>query len=184
MPGINYTSKIPKSSRSTHLKKDRENNQELKHDSTQYYSGIDEMPLFNWRKCQEKGDYKYARISIENGSDLLDEFSWKIIYDTYLEEFGFTSTYVRIMELQHEIAELQCDFIIQDRRFILNKIKMLEGELSELVERPNESDMDQAITYISKWLGFRINPKETTVREFFKYVRDYEKEVEAMKKNK
>ena len=107
-----------------------------------YYYDIDEMPLFNWRKCQEKQDYKYTRKDIKKGTEEEDLKAWDIIYDSYLSEFGLGSEYERILEIKTRIAELQCNLVIEDDRFLLNEIKRLERELNDILNRKTRIDRD------------------------------------------
>ena len=149
-----------------------------------YFNSIDEMPFFNWRKCQEKQAYQFCRIDPKKGDKESDVKAWEKIYDSYLLEFGLGKDYERIIELQKEIAELQCDFVISGDRFIMNKIRELKNELKELIERPIETDTDTILNYLRKWMNHWIDTKKITVREFYKLIRDYRREIEIQKKAK
>lgn len=151
-----------------------------------YYDNIDEMPLYNWRKCQEKEEYNYCRITPKEGGDeesteLEDLKAWDKIYDSYIKEFGLGKDFERIMELRREIAELQCDFIIKDERYILNRIKRIQRELMDFLERPVDSDTDTILTHLRKWMGTWLDEKVMTVKDFYKMLREYEKEIESLK---
>lgn len=140
------------------------------------------MPLYNWRKCQEREELQYCRKDLEVGSDKEDAEAWDVVYDTFLGEFGLGKDYERILEIQIELAELRCDFIIEDDPFLKNMIKRLEHELQELMDRPVENDMDAVIIHIENWRKIEVNEHTTTVRKFYKLLREYQKEAERMKK--
>lgn len=146
-----------------------------------YYDNIDEISIFNWRRCLEEQLFEFCRIDPSEKDEKNDERAWDVIYDTFLKEFGLGKDYKRILELQLEISELQCDFVIEDNNFMRNLIRRLERELQELMEKPVENDMDATITILKKWLGFPIDQKKVTIREFYKDLRMYEKECEQLK---
>ena len=145
-----------------------------------YYIDID-LPLHNWLKIQD-GDIEYSRIDLEQGTEELDVENCMLIKDSYYTEFGVGPEHLRVLELQKELAEAKLDWIIENDDFILNRIGVLERELKDILERPVESDIDEHLIVISKWMGYGIKKKETTVREFYKRVKLFAAEMEARKK--
>ena len=166
-----------------------------------YYKSIDEMPLFNWRKCQEQGLLMFSRIegkTVVNARKWVvwllsfvykrgkfttenDLKAWEKIYDSYLAEFGLGDDYEYLLDLKQRITEVNLDIAISGDKFLLNKSRRLQEELDEFIARPSEGDTDTAIVYLSKWLGYNLNQKEVTVREFYKMLRDYKRENDAQK---
>ena len=84
--------------------------------------------------------------------------------------------------MQRRIAILQCDFVIEESRYLLNEIKSLQKEIMDLLTNKSKGDRDGLVIHLEKWLGFRINEKEITANKFYKIVREFEKEQEAMRK--
>ena len=127
-----------------------------------YYENFNELILFNWRRCHEDGEHQYARVNVEEVDERKcnpekDEEAWDNIYQTYIDEFGWGSFFERVMELKEEIALLQCDMIIEDNRFLLNKIKALQSELDGILKERGGGDMDTTLIHLSKWMGYRID---------------------------
>jgi hypothetical protein len=145
-----------------------------------YYLDID-IPLYNWLKIQS-GDLEFSRTELENGTKEKDLESVDSIKESYYKEFGISNEYIRILELYKDIAEAKLDWIIENNDFILNRIRHLEAELKDILERPVEGDVETTLIHLSKWIGYRIDKKETTVREFYKMVKLYTAEAEARKK--
>ena len=52
----------------------------------------------------------------------------------------------------------------------------------DLLTNKSKGDRDGLVIHLEKWLGFRINEKEITANKFYKIVREFEKEQEAMRK--
>lgn len=141
-----------------------------------YYTDIEDFPLYNWRKIQEKSLIKYVRKDINEGTAKKDRDNWEKIQDSFLAEFGLSKDYERILEIQFDIAQLELDLVIEDNPFLQNKIRQLNRELNEIRDRGVESDMDECIHYIEAWRKIEINELTTTVRKFFKLLRTYKKE--------
>lgn len=146
-----------------------------------YYSSIREIILFNWWKVQE-GNIQFTRLNSNNGTDEEDIEAYIRINDSYIEEFGIDKTQLEIIELQRRIAILQCDYVIEEDRFILNEINRLEKEINEMLTNKNGGDRDGLVIHLEKWLGFKIDEKQITANKFYKVVREYEREAEAMRK--
>lgn len=147
-----------------------------------YYQDIDEMPLYNWRKCRA-GKLKYTRKDLEVGKKKYDKKYWEKVHDTYLDQFGLGSGFIRYLELAIELAEANCDFVITDDRFTLNRIRELEREIEDLIKRGEEGGgMDVAVVYVSKWMNTMVNEREVTVKMFYTMLQEYEKEAKERAK--
>lgn len=147
-----------------------------------YYEDIEDFPLYNWRKIQEKSLIVFARRDVKHGTAKEDKENWVKIQDSFLAEFGLTKDYQRIIELQIEIAELECDLVIDDDNFLKNRIKQLNREIEELRAQGVGSDMDDTIHYIETWRKIEVDEKKTSVRKFFKLLRTYKRESDERKK--
>jgi hypothetical protein len=148
-----------------------------------YYEGIDDMKLNRWWKCTS-GEIKYTRIDLNEGSKKEDWKAWCKIHDEYLEEFGKSDQEKEIQELRKRLADLECDFVIEDNSFLRNEIRRLEKELLDLMTKGIKGGMnrDGLMVQLEKWMGFRLDENDVTVRKFYSIVREFEKEMDAMAK--
>jgi hypothetical protein len=146
-----------------------------------YFDSIKDIILENWWQVQ-MGNLKYTRKNINIGTKKQDEKAYERINDSYIMEFGIDKTQKEVIELQRRIAILQCDFVIEEQRFLQNEIKRLQVEILELLTNTNGQDRDGLVIHLEKWLGFRINEKEITANKFYKIVREFEKEQEQLAK--
>jgi hypothetical protein len=146
-----------------------------------YFDSIKDIILENWWQVQ-MGNLKYTRKNINIGTKKQDEKAYERINDSYIMEFGIDKTQKEIIELQRRIAILQCDFVIEEQRFLQNEIKRLQKEILALLTNTNGQDRDGLVIHLEKWLGFRINEKEITANKFYKIVREFEKEQEQLAK--
>lgn len=143
-----------------------------------YFSSIEDMLMFNWRRCLEHSELIYCRKDLEDGTVNEDEKSYELIYDSYIKEFGIGKDYEILLELKREKALLECDFVLTDDRFLLNRIRQIEFELEDLAEDKKGMDMDTVIIHLEKWRGFEINERTITVRKFYKLLDAYRKDNE------
>lgn len=144
-----------------------------------YFNSIDEMPLYNWRKCQ-LGEYEYTRKTDEGNSED-DVKAWSDIYDSFLKEFGLNESYKDILNLKRRIAIIECDLILGAPKSLENQKVLLELELEEIINRKSDGDMDTVIIHIERWRKIEVNEHTTTVRKFYKLLGEYEKYVQEMR---
>jgi len=148
---------------------------------TNYYLDTENLPLFNWRMINDKSDFTYLRIDKLKGSENEDIQAWESTLDSYYKEFGLSEDYNVLLELKMDLALLQNDYAISGNTFLQNKIRHLTEQVQELIDRPVEGDLMSAINSISKWQGYRVNQKEVSTNEFMYLLRDFKKEVDALK---
>ncbi len=148
-----------------------------------YLTSIDECMVYNWRKCQE-GELIYTRKDLNIGREADDVLAWELIQDSYYAKFGLGKDYLRVLEIQKDIALLQCDLVITGDTFLNNKIKRYKRELEEILDRPYKNDLQETLIHITKWLGSPVREKETTVLELYSMLNVMKKEADAQKQTK
>ena len=131
-----------------------------------YYNHIEDCTIYAWNKAMG-GDLTHLRL--EGGTDAEDITAWESVYNSYIVEIGLGKEYEHLLELQTELADAQLDYIIVNNRMILNKILRLDTEVKDILKSGSQgSDMTTTLLIIGKWLGHRVNQKETTVLELYK----------------
>lgn len=145
-----------------------------------YLTNIDEISVYNWRKCQE-GDLTFTRKN-KAGNKANDILAWELVMDSYYARFGLGKDFERVLELRKEIALLQCDFVIEDDNFLLNRIRRLSVELEEILNKKSEGDLTTALIHITKWIGSSVRERETTVLELYTMLGEMKKESDQIKK--
>jgi hypothetical protein len=144
--------------------------------SSNYYSSIDDIPLYNWVKCTG-GDLTYTRRN-GKGSPQKDEEVWDAIYDTYITEMGLDKLYKRFLDVMRKKALIECDYVLTRDNFNLTLLDIEEGNLKAMLEsagRGGGSSVEQSLVHISKWLGSYVNSKSITAREYFIMLKEIEK---------
>ena len=126
------------------------------------------MPLENWIKITEDGEHQYVCKEPENvkGVDLAE--AWYKINDEYMERYGLGDLYKRLLKKMKEKALMELDFVETRDRFKLTEISLAEAEMKSMMSNRGEGiGIREALIHLSKYMGFRLNPKELTVSEFF-----------------
>ena len=133
---------------------------------SRYYTHIEDCIVYSWQKAID-GDLTHLRL--DGGSELEDVEAWDKVYDSYIVEIGLGKDYNNLLELQTELAETQLTYVIENNRMIINRINALEVEILEILSRKSEGgDMTSTLILISKWLGYKVDQRNTTVKELYK----------------
>ena len=141
-----------------------------------YYNSINDILLFNWFECLD-GNYQYARLSgYEEKATLEDVKAWESIYATYVSEYGLNQLYKEYLKVARKIAILQADYIEKGVKYNLTQIEVLEEKKKGIQDQMNKGvSRDSVMVYLSKYMGFRLNPKEMTAKEYFTLIKEYER---------
>jgi len=144
--------------------------------SKKYYKSIDEMPLNNWIECNN-GNLEYCRLNQRKGNEKDDLLNWEIIQDQYLKDFGLNDSFKELAELQKQKALTELEYIETGKRIILNKVRILEEKLKNILINKGENvEIDVVLVYLSKYLGYKIDKFTIKVREYFTMLNIYIKE--------
>lgn len=148
-----------------------------------YYTSIDDMPLYNWRKCTG-GDKKYARIDMNVGDEAQDIEAWRLVYDSYINVFGLSKKFKEYITKKNAYIRALQKYAISGDNFDKNDVNVLRDELDKMeldFSGDRDSSLDDVVVYVSKWLGGGfIDEKKTTVRQFYTA---YNKMIEHGKEN-
>jgi hypothetical protein len=75
-----------------------------------------------------------------------------------------------------EKALLELNFVETRERFELTKIELKEAELIRMMKNNGDGmTLEQSLVHLSKWIGYRLHPKEISVVEYFNIQEQYGK---------
>jgi len=138
------------------------------------YKSINDMPLYNWQKCLE-GDLRYVREDLKDLKTNKEDFD--VVYDDYISKRGLGKEYKQYLDIIKKRALIQCDYLITKDRFKLTLIEVEDAKLEGLKKNTNQqSSIQQALIYLSKWLGYRLDWKQITVSEYYLILDEYSKQ--------
>ena len=142
-----------------------------------YWGSIDEMPLYNWIKCNN-GYLEYVRNG--RGNKKNDVINWMRLYNEYLSVFGLDKRYKKYLDVKRKKALLQAEYVIKKDRFKLTEIEIQDAKLKDLeVHFGDGKSIETILMYLGMYLGYKLNPKETSVKEYFTILNEYGKSNKA-----
>lgn len=136
------------------------------------YNDISDFPIYNWFKCIDTKDYSYCMVNRkECNKDQLNEceLAFSDMYSQYLDTFGVSDDLQAILRLQNQITIHKIDYVLTGDATHETFIDIKEIELAKLME-VKEVKGNSAKVAIEKYLGFRINEKEVSVKEYYEYI--------------
>lgn len=136
-----------------------------------FYKSIEDMPIYNWFKVNSTGDLRFCLVKHKSKYDKnLAQKSFDTLYSEYIDFFGLGETYTKVLELKARIMDLKLEMKINNDTFIENFINMAEIDLKELQLQTNKTNTNEVKVYLEKYLGFRLNEKEVSVKEYYTYL--------------
>lgn len=130
------------------------------------YTTIDEMPIWNWNKIYTTGEMRYLYKNLKGKNNEYSLNKWQELQNEYINKFGLDDSFKQKLRLMKKAIQLNCDFVIKKDRFILNELAIVESQI-ENFESIKSMDFYEIKDYVEKYKGFRIDPKTTTVTEYF-----------------
>ena len=128
------------------------------------------MPIYNWNKVIEKGDYSFVSKDcvLINGA----EEAFANLYNEYLDTFGINPTLLDIVELQNEITLYKIDIAL-GQKSLTALLHLAEFKLKQKLES-KQTNTNDAIIHVEKYMGFAIDEHKTTVLKYYKYLKALE----------
>lgn len=120
-----------------------------------------------WIQCYEENDLsgllKHGKL------DMYAAQAYEILQDQLVDTFGISTDFLKILKLSIRIEEMYAKQIKTGDKSNQLLINIAEFELEKLKNVPVKSDLYDSLVYIESALGFKLNPKEITVFDFYKY---------------
>ena len=140
------------------------------------YNILEELPIYNWFKCNETNDYKWLlRVYDKEYKEDLQPL-YDTLHQEYLDLFGAGTEREKLMSLLRKLIKHKADLLL-GKRHVINYIKVIEHQLSQLDKGQTKAQSIQKICAImSKYQGYKIDPKETNVVEFHEIINLMDKE--------
>jgi hypothetical protein len=121
-----------------------------------------------------KGDIKALRIAYEVGNEQSDKAAFELLEESFYNEIGYGDKFHRLHQLKNQKALLEADYVLHDKRININLIRIKEMEISDLQKTMTGGmDIDEAKAFLDKKLGYSINMKTETIKEFYTKLKFY-----------
>lgn len=151
-----------------------------KHYSRRYYSNLENLPIWNWWKIHETKDFKYLlkdkKKLTKHAPAIFDG-----LHSDFIRIFGVSDSYKKYLEKLIEIEVTEIDMVVNKDRSLETFIDIMKIELDEIAPKDDSNYMENAIA-VEKFMGFKMNPKEMSVFEYYSYINSIEKSVKNGKR--
>lgn len=146
------------------------------------YRSIEELPIYNWFKIQNTNNLGWLNKGIDSPEKEISEELikvWDGIFSEFIDTFGIPEKLKEILELKRDIQCLQWEMLITDDGSLETFIDIKQYELEQKTKVEGKSSkINEAKVYLEKFMGFRINEREITVKEYYEYMQVLNKEAE------
>ena len=152
--------------------------------SLKLFQGIDDLWMWNFRKIIETGDTRYLYV-LENdykSKKYPDADKWNDLFWKYLDAKGVDYKFRLRLQLKAKLAILENEELFEGKKNNV-KIGMTKLKLESLSKDIVKSSDLENDAVLSKFIGFQINPKVTTVSQYIGYEKLLIKHNEAIKNN-
>lgn len=137
-----------------------------------YYDSIHNLPQYYWNKVNETQDYKYLIIKGAKMSNKINlKKVWDSIYEEYITEFGFSDNFLGYMKLKKAAGELMAKAYLTNNTSLLSIANAKFKKAIAMIEGSKGSSILNTSAHLTKFMGVPIRLKETTVAEFYSYLR-------------
>ena len=141
-----------------------------------HYSSIYNLPKWNWNQIIKYGNFNYLKVLHKYPKDEIDNSeylsnSWDAIYQEYIDEFGFSEKFLKIIAKKKSIARHKNNYIQTGDRIILNFIGIEESELNSMVDDKNGLEFGDMIAIFEERYRRDIDVRDITVYKYENYIR-------------
>lgn len=144
------------------------------------YCNVSELPIFNWWRIQEtrqlihlfKKHYKLTKLRAAGLQDI-----WAEITDDFVDKFGFNNNSYEIILAEKSLMIHRLKFVLGDKSE-LTFIDIETIKLKSLREKfkSEENNFYETKARIESIVKHAINPRETSVREYYSTVEMIQKD--------
>ena len=153
----------------------------------EYYKSIDDMPIYNWMKIQETNDISFMLLNHRKVSskEILElEKGLQSLTDQYIDTFGISSQYKKILQLRNGIRYLEIEFFKTKDRGNLTLIEIKKAEMKLLAKKGAGADKARVHIHVAKYMGGGFNMKTCSVKMFYEILSEMKDEFAQKKKAK
>lgn len=145
----------------------------------QVYNSIDDLPIFIWIKIHEKRDLLLLKKNSDHVPLGVLASAWERIYGEFIDVFGVSDKFREILFMKRDIALLKINMALSGSRHYLTFIEIKQMQFEELLKKEVNHNYMDSLVHVEKYVGFKLNIRECSVREYYTYLKEMEKEYKA-----
>jgi len=135
-----------------------------------HYTSINDMPIFNFDMICKSGDTSYLFKDGKKQDNVDDVELWSNIYNEFLDFFGLSKEFKKYLKLKAKATRLYMDAMCSGKKHLITFAKLYDSQADKSISDIEGGDLAITSAGLSKFFGFRINPMEVTVKEYYAYI--------------
>jgi hypothetical protein len=152
----------------------------------EHYKSISDLPIYNWFKIHETNDLKYlliapSKVGFRRSKELNEAFS--LIYDEFIDTFGVSDDLRKITELRRDIRILEIDMYLENDLSKETFIDIKKAEIDAIINSKEKDRLNDVKGYVEKYMGFHLDERTTTVKDYYTYIKIMSDEAKKQPKN-
>lgn len=136
----------------------------------EYHNNIDSLPVLNWHKIKETGDYKWLLKSVGNIGLIDINAIWYNIEEEFFNEFGATKEFKKWYRLESEYYILMAQANTTNDATYKTFAQVSKAEADDLLKDIQGGSFNESLAIVTKYMGSKVDPAKTSVREFYSYL--------------
>lgn len=138
------------------------------------YPNLDELPIYNWTQVIKTFDLSYlCKERKEKYNLVLLAEHWEVLMDEFLERFGLSPEAQFAREARIQAGIFKALYIIENKTHYLTHAE-IEEQKANFNQEKKEVDLQVSLSRLSRYYGFKIDAKTTTVAEYYTYINEAE----------
>lgn len=142
----------------------------------EFWESIEDMPLYNWQKCLDgKIEYVHKECKITDKN----EAQWERLYTEFTDFKGLSPKEQKLFNAIKKKCLLECEYLRTGNRMNITLIDIEEQKIKSMKEEEVEESsfsIQKTLLALSKWLGYRLDWKQISVKEFYIIIEEYGKQ--------
>ena len=127
------------------------------------FDSIDNLPIYNYNKILESGNFElYGVKTIED---------WENIEREFFNDIGYSEKYFEILRIKTSIVLKKAKYYQTGNVGLKAMIEVEKAKLKQTIGEVTGNDFDFMTAQLSKYMGFKVDVKTTTVREYYSYLK-------------
>lgn len=138
---------------------------------SKYYTDIDVCPVGIFQKVMDTGEL--IHICYDGKPNPKKAYHhWVNIFDQYIDTFGMPSNYISYLKKMVIALDFYSKAYCDNRKDLITMAIVKEREaLMDLGDNEKKEDFSLIVANVSKFLGFAVDPMQTSVRQFYGYLK-------------
>lgn len=143
----------------------------------EFWESIEDMPLYNWHKCLE-GKLEFIHKDLKLTSE--NENAWHKVYNDFINFKGIAPKEQKLFTALKKKVLLECEYLRTGNRMNITLIDIEEQKIKSIRDEEKEVEkifsIEKTLIKLSKWVGYRLDWKQISVKEFYLIVEEYGKQ--------